>query len=176
MTKEKRLQFYLQKWMPSIKKWANRYANQVSGVEDLISEGILALIEALKNYDKKRGGTHAYICCCVSTAIKTAAMNSAFAVSIPSGTLTVMKGMDQKKFKAVPLDENRVAKTVIDHTAQIIEITDIIDFFDYNGVAHRYLIDDLTYEEIAKETGMSIATISRIVNKVREQARQKILQ
>lgn len=176
MTKEQRLQFYLQKWMPSIKKWANRYSNQVCGPEDLISEGILSLIEALKNYDKKRGGIHAYICCCVSSAIKTAAMNNAFAVSIPSGTLTVMKNINQTKLKSVRLDENKITKTVIDNTPQIIEITDIIDFFDYNGVAHRYLIDELTYDEISKETGMSISTISRVVNKVKEQARQKILQ
>jgi RNA polymerase sigma factor (sigma-70 family) len=165
------IQECIKKWTPTIKKWARLYANTVAGYEDLYNEGLMAILEGLKTFDEKRGKLHAHLRVRISTAIKMAGIRSAFAVNIPVGTVTLKYLDNMKKYKNVGLTQSVLERAVQREVPNMVDIKDFVDYHDKRGIGHRYFFDGLTYQEIVAATGVSLATISRIINGIREKAK-----
>ena len=164
------IQECIKKWTPTIKKWARLYANVISGYEDLYNEGLMAIIEGLKTYDANKGTVHTHLRVCISTAIKMAAIRSSFAVNIPVGTVTLKYLGNMKKYKNVGLTQAVMDRAVRRQVPNMVDIKDFIDYYDTKGIGRRYFLDGLTYQEIVAATGVSLATISRIINGIRNKA------
>lgn len=167
---QKLIQECMTKWTPTIKKWARLYANTVAGYEDLYNEGLMAILEGLKTYDSKKGTLHGHLRVHISTAIKMAGIRSAFAVNIPVGTVTLKYLDNIKKYKNVGLSAAVLEKAVAKQGPNMLDIQDFIDTYDVKGIGRKYFLDGLTYQEIVAATGVSLATISRIINGIREKA------
>jgi len=162
----------IEKWMPLINKLARNFKNRISESEDLINEGIIALIQALNSYSPNNGAKEGYIHNKIMDAIYRSAINNSFAVHVPSGSFRLIE-KDYERIKNLKGVKFEDFISLSEFSPEIIDIEDIINRYDRDGMARLYWLEDMNYEEISKKTGYSLATISRHINNVREFIRHK---
>jgi uncharacterized protein YerC len=73
-----------------------------------------------------------------------------------------------KKYKNVGLSDAVLEKAIYKQVPNMVDIQDFIDCYDVKGIGRKYFLDGLTYQEIVAATGVSLATISRIINGIRQ--------
>lgn len=159
-------------WMPLIKKLAARYNNTIAGFDDLVQEGILALIEGLNSYDSNdHGHINGYLRNIILRKIYSMAINSSFAVHVPSGSMKLLEKQEGmiKSLKGfhVCLYDHADEPSYKDSNAEILDIKNLITEYDRDGIARMYFFEGLNYQEISLRTGVSLATISRHINLIR---------
>ena len=66
----------ISRYMPLIKAKASAFKNNQVEAEDLISEGFLGLLSAIRSYDPKKGTFSAFASACISNKMKTAVAKS----------------------------------------------------------------------------------------------------
>lgn len=164
----------IKQWTPIMRKWASQYENNIASAEDLFNEGVIGIIESIKRFDQDRKvSLSTFLYRCISNAIKSAAINSSFAVSVPSGSVRLIK--DQYKLRGTHIQEYDDIHSKEMPEGLEIDIFEIIKKHDRDNIAHMYFIDGVNYKDIAIQTGFSLATISRIINKIRDIIKEKII-
>lgn len=66
----------ISKYMPLIKAKASAFKNSQVEADDLISEGFLGLLSAIRSYDQKKGTFSAFASACIANKMKTAVAKS----------------------------------------------------------------------------------------------------
>ena len=100
----------LQKWLPLVRSRANAFREKGVEADDLVQEGLIGLLSAIRSYDESRGAsfeTFAYICI-------TNRMRSAVSLAI-------------KCTETVSLDENQVSPDVKADPQEIVLSDDVAE-------------------------------------------------
>lgn len=172
----------IESWMPLISKLAGKFQNKISSFEDLVNDGITALIEGLEDYDPSNGVKEGYISKTIKRRIHDRAVTTSFTVHIPSGSLRLVDKKEINQMKGVNIDFwgdiSERPELSYDYSADMdgyIDLLDIIERFDKDGIARLYFIEGLNYKEIAEKANCSIAKVCRHINKMRETITEKCM-
>src|SRR6185436_21192536 len=114
----------IQAWKPLINKLAFRFRNTISSYDDLVNEGIVSLISAIDTYNPEKCNREGYIKTKIVAGIYKTAMESSFALSVPSGSvnhirdkqgphvLDEMRGEDSTALNFVPHSTSNFDPTI----------------------------------------------------------------
>jgi len=153
--------YYINKWKPFIRKLAFRYKNTIASVDDLISEGVIGVLKALKTYNEQRGNIDSYICKCIKSQIIICAIENGSMLYCPAGTFIGNKNHIQYQHSSVPIDYND--DTIVDDkrlsTEEMTDAMDEITTFDNTNIATLYYLENKTYREIADIKGMQLSHV-----------------
>lgn len=164
---------YVQMWMPTITNLAYKYTNRICSPDDLISEGMMAVINAVNEFDpdvgQNKNSLHAFVKKCLNNALISASVKNSTPFSMPSGS-----NMTVKKVRVDDNLRNWANKTLSyqeKYIDDIIDIKDLIKRFDIDGIAWSKLVDNETAKEIAEEKGISQGKVYYVTKKVKENVR-----
>lgn len=154
-------QVIIEKWRPLIQRVATRYCNKIASYEDLCSEGVLAILEALVYYGEEKN-----VYTCIMNKIKIAAIESSYAIHIPSGSIMSPNVAVEINRKTRKMEDEDVK--YIRDLHSYIDINEIVDKNDKKGIVRQYLLEGIPIEVVAKNAKVSKSTIYRTTRKVRE--------
>lgn len=168
MVTEAKILECVEQWKPLIIGLARKYSNKIVSPEDLMSVGIMSIITNIGKWDPERGKLGTFLYTCIRNAIYSCAVSNCFPTSIPSGSCSILKR--QKLMRGESIELSRI-KAETPNLDMQIDIDEIIEKNDRDHIAYKYFREQKTYEEIAQETGVSTATISRHITMIREKIR-----
>jgi RNA polymerase sporulation-specific sigma factor len=128
-------------------------------VDDLISEGLLGLLAAIRTYDEEKGGFKAYADVCISNRIK----NVAF---------TEYQGLDDYDF-TLTADKQFTDEIVIEEETQreissgLSEILSGLEFSVFN-----LYLDSYSYSAIAERLSLPVKTVDNALSRARTKLRR----
>lgn len=164
---------YVQSWMPTIASLAYKYANRICSPDDLISEGMVAVISAVNEFDPEIGqnknSLHAFVKKCLNNALISASVKNSTPFSLPSGANITVKKMRVDDNLRYLVNKNLSYQNK--HIDDIIDIKDLIQRFDTDGIAWSRLVDNEPVKEIAEEKGISKGKVYYVTKRVRENVR-----
>jgi len=171
----------IKNWMPLIKKISHRFHNRIAGFEDLINEGVIALIYGIESYTPDKGNIRGYLYNNIIKGIYNAAISNSFAVNVPSGSMRLLEKNEElvKNLKGTHIgyidsyteEHSNLYDNIHfedDYRDDIIDVRNIIKKYDENEMAYLYFFEGFKYEEISGKLGCSLATISRHINFIKE--------
>lgn len=165
---------HIEEWEPFIGKLAHKYANTICSEEDLVQQGIVGVLRALREHTEQRGCLRTFIYVCIQTEIIVNALENAYPVYVPAGTALTKKDLRDEflelKKDALILDtpEHRENLGYKDDFQERIEVKDLISK-THSDVAELFFIERLTYREICERTGMAYQKVMKVVKMLREQ-------
>jgi len=158
----------LQQMRSKIRYLAQKYKNSIASEEDLFQAGINATLEVLDKIDRDQiRSLENFLFIHVYRAIKAESINNAYAVHIPSGTV-VSKGIyNAKRYKGIDIDNMPEALRHDYDYDLVLDLLDIFEKHDPEGIAYKYIIEKYSYREISEITNKNISYIGNLVNKVK---------
>lgn len=142
----------------TLKHISSKYENTITSKDDLYNEGVIAILESIGRWDKKKSSLKHFLRNSILLKIRSVARKN---------TVAVTRNKDKKCFYSI--FEN------IPHMKNDIEYLDLIDFIHVNdrrGICRKRLIENKTFKQISKETGLSIGTIANHIKKLGEKLKE----
>ena len=154
----------LQKWLPLVRSRANAFREKGVEADDLVQEGLIGLLSAIRSYDESRGAsfeTFAYVCI-------TNRMKSAVSLAV-------------KRTEMVSLDENQESPDIKADPQEIVLSDDVAERWLEAAVKKlsvleakvlRLYLSGHSYRQIAGAVNASEKTVDnalcRAKNKLRD--------
>ena len=167
-------QEHIEKWRPFIENLANKWQNSITSREDLIQEGLVGILRAIKYFDPKRNPKlESFIYQCIKSQIICSALESSYAVSCPAGTTIVNKQIrdeqSQKEAKTIHyVDDEDESLYIEDKRLQEIDLEDYVDSMDPRQIARMHFIEGISYKDISDKLGISVGCISKYISRFRD--------
>ena len=153
----------LQKWLPLVRSRANAFREKGVESDDLVQEGLIGLLSAIRSYDESRGAsfeTFAYICI-------TNRMRSAVSSVVPST-------------KTVSLDEGEASEDIKSDPQEIVLSGDIAERWleaadkklsDLESKVLRLYLAGYSYREMAALVKSSEKTVDNALCRAKSKLR-----
>jgi RNA polymerase sigma factor (sigma-70 family) len=128
---------------PLITKKYRYYKNTILSREDLINEAVLEILQKIHRWNPKK---------------------SDLKVFLDNIILNRFKELKRKNNTIIDI-RNRITYSPEENIifSETLKIHD-----DPRGIGYKYFVEEKTYKEISDEIGISIGTISKIINKIRK--------
>ncbi len=175
-------EYLLEKYKPLVRKIAKTDAFKISGGdhEDLLQEGMIGLMKAVKNYDPRKGASFfTFAALCIrgqminaveaSNRDKNIALNSY--ISLYENT---SEGGDSKLMDSVDeLMTRSVEDVVIDiATARELDRRIHMELSDFEVRVYEMHMDGMEYTEIAKQLGKEKKSIDNAIQRIKKKVRE----
>lgn len=158
----------LERYLPLVRSRANAFHQKGVEIDDLIQEGVIGLLYAIRAYDHKFGTafeTFAYVCItnrlrsAVSTAVKKP----------PAISLDSCQPLEDK-FWSTTLEEDPQEIIISrEHVSQLLEkVNNCLSGFEHKTI--RFYLSGYTYQEIAK----LLQSTTKAVDNALQRARRKL--
>lgn len=152
-------------YIPLIKAKAAYFKNSRVERDDLISEGFLGLLGAIRSYDPQKGSFAAYASACITNKMKTA-------VSKNGGNYPERVSIDEAKLEEIG-DESPSAEELVIQKEQSDEITKMTESLlskRENDVFMLYL-SAYSYAQIAEKLGISVKAVDNALSRAKAKLR-----
>lgn len=164
------LNFIISKYRSTAEALATKWINSPIEQEDLIQEGSIGILAAIKSYNAAKGAAFSSYCyTCVYNSIKTALRKVNRKKDVPSGNV-------------VPLDEDFVDGKVSMLSAEDAflaqeSVSELIKQLDNNlsGLENevlRFYISGCSYSEIGSRLGKSEKAINNAMQRIRKKLKE----
>ncbi len=168
----------IKKWKPLLCGMSYRFKNTICDYDDLYQEGILTIIESVSKFDPNKGKLNTFIFKCIKNGIKSAAIRNSFPLSVPSGSLRILKNHVTREnrvpYRSGPNNlQNK--PDFYDKNFASVDIIDIVSVFDEQDMAYMHLINNYTYEEISEKVGISPSMVCRKVANIKNKIAEELI-
>ncbi|MBQ7261986.1 MAG: sigma-70 family RNA polymerase sigma factor [Lachnospiraceae bacterium] len=175
-------EYLLEKYKPLVRKIAKTDAFKISGGdhEDLLQEGMIGLMKAVKNYDPRKGASFfTFAALCIrgqminaveaSNRDKNIALNSYISLYESTG-----EGGDTKLMDSVDeLMTRSVEDVVIDiATARELDRRIHMELSDFEVRVYEMHMAGMEYSEIAKQLGKEKKSIDNAIQRIKKKVRE----
>ncbi|HAV01308.1 MAG TPA: RNA polymerase subunit sigma-70 [Lachnospiraceae bacterium] len=175
-------EYLLEKYKPLVRKIAKTDAFKISGGdhEDLLQEGMIGLMKAVKNYDPRKGASFfTFAALCIrgqminaveaSNRDKNIALNSYISLYESTG-----EGGDAKLMDSVDeLMTRSVEDVVIDiATARELDRRIHMELSDFEVRVYEMHMAGMEYSEIAKQLGKEKKSIDNAIQRIKKKVRE----
>lgn len=154
----------ISRYLPSIRRLAGIYTRISADRDDLVSEGILGLMSAVKTYEDGRGASFStYAGVCVNNRMLSALRKSAD-----------IKSREEPLEDAVPGEGESPEKTVLDREVLNAVFREISE--NFSGLERTVFTEYLsgaTYKSISDSLGISQKAVDNALSRVRRKLRRK---
>lgn len=166
------------KYLPLVKFKANRYFIPRSDIADLIQEGLVGIIKAVRDFDTEKGAyfkTFAALCIerQMITAVKTARRNKHLALndSISLNSLATTDNNPDGDLWEMLSDPKALdpLEQVIAHEKLVFTFRNLaIKLSPLEAKIYYLYIDELSYEEIAAELGITAKKVDNALQRLKK--------
>lgn len=164
----------IERYKPYILHLAKEYSNQVCSIDDLYSESVMKILECINKFDESRGSLHSLILKSIRNVIHSYSFSFSMPVSIPSGSITAFLGNGKQKLKSVPYESVELYSDLPKQLFDSIDLEDLVAKYDVDDLAHLYIIDRHTYNEIAKMKGMKPSMVCKKIKGIKRKILNEI--
>lgn len=154
----------ISKFIPFIKAKAHRMRNNCIEADDLVSEGFLGLLSAIRNYSPEKGSFNAFACVCIINKMKNAVMGTAKKEAIVKA--------DDFDFSELADEAALTEELVImkEQTNEIYsQIEGILSGFE-REVFFLYL-SAYSYNQIAEKLGVTVKSVDNAITRAKTKLR-----
>ena len=154
------------KYKPMISNIASDYISDDFELDDLVQEGEIALLSAVRSYSKDKSSFRTFANLCVTRAISSFVKSAAVAKRIPSGLIDPIDDTDfsdeaSPESIVIEREEYKNLTNRIKLTLSELEYKVLCEFLQGNS-----------YTDISKKLGISVKSVDNALRRVREKIKQ----
>ena len=155
----------INKYMPMIKAKASCFRNSCVENDDLISEGFLGLLSAIRSYDPQKGSFAAFASACISNKMKSAVAKS-------SANSLLVTPLDDSYLDELS-DGNPATEDLVILKEQNNEMLKQVDelLSDREREVFYLYISAYSYSQIAEKLGISAKAVDNAITRAKAKLR-----
>jgi RNA polymerase sigma factor (sigma-70 family) len=131
-------------------------------VDDLISEGFLGLLSAIRTFDKKKGEFESYANVCISNRIKNAAFSGS--VIIPDDEFDITRAADKHLTDEIVIEkesESEISSKLSTHLSNLeLKVFSLyLDSYSYSAIASKLSVTTKTVDNALSRARVKLRKI-----------------
>lgn len=154
------------RYKPMISSIASDYASNDFELDDLVQEGDIALLSAVRSFSEEKSSFRTFANLCVTRAISSFVKSAAVAKRIPSGLIDPIEDTDFSD-KASP-ESIIIEKEDYKNLTNRIKLT--LSELEYKVLCE--FLQDSSYTDISNKLGISVKSVDNALRRVREKIKQ----
>ncbi|MDE6723788.1 MAG: sigma-70 family RNA polymerase sigma factor [Eubacterium sp.] len=158
------LTFIITRYRPSVEALASKYSDSPIEREDLIQEGMIGLLAAIKSFDCSKGTAFSTYCyTCINNSLQTALRKVSRRKDIPQGILVSLEEVTMNN-TTLSAEDSFLAKESVSLLTKLLQ-NELSEF--ENSVLRLHMIG-CSYTEIADKVGKNPKAIDNALQRIRK--------
>ena len=160
------LTFIITRYRPSVEALASKYSDSPIEREDLIQEGMIGLLAAIKSFDCGKGTAFSTYCyTCINNSLQTALRKVSRRKDIPQGILISLEEVTiNNSNTTLSAEDSFLAKESVSLLTKLLQ-NELSEF--ENSVLRLHMIG-CSYTEIAEKVGKNPKAIDNALQRIRK--------